>query len=131
MQIENKSKSKSITLALATVIMCFYFMIVTYVLFVVTKIHLLHNFFVGITFEFIGFILLAAVILGNVLSKSISTGYFVSLIFVTILYTVFLNVLNMAAILVMPGTLFVLLHMILLFVYCVVSVPMYIMGKIK
>lgn len=84
MQIENKSKS--ITLALTTVIMCFYFMIVTYVLFAVTKIHLLHNFFVGITFEFIGFILLAAVILGNVLSKSISTGYFVSLIFVTIIY---------------------------------------------
>lgn len=97
--------------------------------FAVLHVDILANFLSALVFEIIGFILLAYFVLGNILSKSIKTGFFVPLIMVTVIYTIALNIINLVLITLMPTTFFILTNFILLFIFCIISIPMYIMGK--
>ena len=120
---------KGLALALSTLLLCFYFASIMYIFFVILHIHFLPNFAVAMFFEVIGFCFLAVLILKNIASKSIKTGYFISLVIITIFYTVLLDILNMFGIIFITAPFFVLLHVVLLFLYCLVAIPMYIVGR--
>ncbi len=117
----------SICLSISALI--FYIGIILYSFFAILHIQTLANFGSAVLFELIGFALLAYFIIVNLSSNPIKTGYFVPLVIVTVIYTVLLDVINFACVMIMPNIFFVLLHLTLLFLYCVISIPMYIMGK--
>ncbi len=106
-----------------------YVTIVIYVLFVVLQIDIIANLGVALISEIIGFFVLAWLIYGNILFGFVKTGYFIPLILAAVVYTIILSVLNFWAVLTMPTIVFTLVHLLLLFVYCIVSIPMYIMGR--
>lgn len=110
-------------------LLVFYIGIIMYVFFAVIDITTSDNFGCAMIFEIIGFLLLAYFILGNLFSKPIKTGFFVPLILATVLYTIILDVINIALSMIMPQVFFILLNFVLLFIYCLVSIPMYIMGR--
>lgn len=120
---------KGLAAILSAFIICFYVAIVMYVFFAILHIDALANFESAMVFEIIGFVLLAYFVLGNILSKSKKTGYFVPLIVVTVIYTIVLDIINLALIILMPHVFFVLTNFALLFIYCLISIPMYIMGR--
>ena len=122
-------QKKGLTIGLSAFAICFYIFIVMYVFFAILHVDTLANFEMGMAFEIIGFLLLTYFILGNIISKPIKTGFFVPLLMVTVLYTILLDVINIALITSMPHVFFVLVNFILLFIYSVISIPMYIMGK--
>lgn len=122
-------EKKGLTVALTTFIIAFYVMIIMYVFFSALHIDTLANYVSAMVFEIIGFCLLAYFVLGNIISKPIKTGYFVPLIMVTVVYTIALDVVNLVCVATMSNVIFVLLNLIILFIYFLVSIPMYIMGR--
>ena len=120
---------RGLALVFSMLMMIFYVIILAYSFFVVLNIDAIANYEMSIIFEGIGIIALLYFICGNILMKPIKTGYFVPLLIVTILYTVILDFLNLFLINSMPHVRFVLVNMILLFIYCLVSIPMYVMGR--
>lgn len=107
----------------------FYDAIILYLFFGVLHIDLLENYGIAMLFELLGMVILGCVILGNVFFRSIKVGYFVPLIMVTIVYLVLLHVTNLMLVMVMNSVLFLLLNLVFFFVYCLVSIPMFLMGK--
>ncbi|SES66264.1 hypothetical protein SAMN02910413_0348 [Pseudobutyrivibrio sp. C4] len=107
----------------------FYVAIILYVLFAVLNIDTLENFVSALVFESIGFISLAYFIFCNMFSKPIKVGYFVPLLMATIIYTIVLDVVNIACVATVGSVFFTLINLVLLFVYCLVSIPMYLMGR--
>ena len=65
----------------------------------------------------------------NIIYKPIKIGFFVPLMVVTVIYTIVLDVVNLALMVTMPHVLFLLTNFCLLFIYCLISTPMYIMGR--
>lgn len=107
----------------------FYVAIILYVFFAVLNINTLENFIAALVFEIIGFLVLAYFIFCNVFSKTIKVGYFVPLVMVTMIYTVVLDIVNIVCITSVSSVFFILIHIVVLFVYCLVSIPMYLMGR--
>lgn len=120
---------KSLAVYLSAFIVALYFAIVMVVFFGILHIETVSNCAAGLIFEFIGFILLVWLVLTNIVSKPIKTGFLIPLITVTVIYTVILSVLNFWAIMIMPSVYFILVHLILLLVYCLITFPIYIMGR--
>lgn len=120
---------KGITTTLSGFILCFYAVIIMYVLFAVLHIDTLANFVAAMIFEVIGILALAYFVLRNIVTKPIKTGYFVPIVMTTVIYTIILDAVNIGLVAKMSNTFFVLINLILLFVYCVVTIPMYIMGN--
>lgn len=89
----------------------------------------LGNFIAALFFEFIGIIVIAYFLLSNILSSNIKIGFFAPLIMINIFYILLLNVLNLGCITMMSSSTFVLLNLLILFIYCLISAPMYIMGR--
>lgn len=120
---------RGLAAVLTAFVLCFYAAIIMYVFFAVLHIHVLTNFISAFVFELVGFVLLAYFILSSIVTKLFKTGYLVSLILITFIYAVLVNVLNLVGVTMIPHTFFVLLNMFVLFLYCVISIPMYIMGR--
>ena len=80
-------------------------------------------------FEIIGFLALAYFIFCNMFSNPVKVGYFVPLVMTTVIYTIVLDVINIACITSVSSVFFTLIHLVILFVYCLVSIPMYLMGR--
>lgn len=120
---------KSLAAAISAFLLLFYIVIIMYVFFAIMHIDAFSNFECAITFEIIGFLLLIYCVMSNVLGKRIKTGFFVPLIMVTVIYTIILDVINIACAITMPHMFFILINIILLFIYCLISLPMYAMGK--
>lgn len=120
---------KGNVIVLAGCLLAFYMAIIMYVFFAVLHIGIFLNFETALVFEIMGFLFLSYFILSNLLSKRIKTGFFVPLIGVNIVYTIILNIINMVCVITMPHAVFLLLNLVLLFIYCLVSIPMYVMGK--
>lgn len=118
-------------IVLSCFLLLFYFTIVMYVFLAVMHVEVLHNFVAGMVFESIGFLLLLIFILKSIFSQTMKVGYFVPVLIVMIVYIIVLNILNMLAIAVLPSPVFILLNLVLLFIYCMITIPMYIMGKNK
>lgn len=122
-------QKKALTIGLSAFSLGFYFLIVLYIFFAILHIDALKNFETALAFELVGFVLLLYFILGNIILKPIKIGFYIPILIATVLYTVFLDVVNIVLIASMPNVYFILIHLILLFIYCIISIPMYIMGR--
>ena len=122
---------KGLTVALSLFMLCFYIGIIMYVMFRILHVDVSANFEAAMAFEVIGFLLLTYFVLCGVWMTNMKTGYFVPLMMVTILYTIILDVINFWCVTAMKNVWFVLVHFVLLFIYCLISVPMYIMSRDK
>lgn len=120
---------KGTTGILSGCLLAFYIGIIMYAFFAILHIEMLANFESAMAFEIIGFLLLIYLVMGNLLFKRIKAGFFAPLVMVTVIYTVILDVINIVFIMTMPHVFFVLSNFVLLFIYCLISIPMYIMGK--
>lgn len=120
---------RSLALVFSILMIVFYVLILSYSFFVVLNIDTIENYEISIVFEGIGIIALFYFICGNILNKPIKTGYFVPLLIITITYTIILDILNLVLITSLSHVWFVLMNMVLLFIYCLVSIPMYVMGR--
>ena len=120
---------KGLATILSAFVLCFYIFIIMYVFFAIMHINTLENFVSAMVFEIIGFGLLFFFIIGSLLTSKIKIGFLVPILLVTVVYTILLDVLNIAFITSMPHVYFVLINLLLLFVYCVITIPMYVMGK--
>lgn len=103
--------------------------IIIYVLFAVININNSENFASALIFEIIGFLILVYIILGNIFSNSIKIGYYIPLVMVTVIYTIILDIINIACITTIGSKFFILIHLALFFVYCLFFIPMYLMGR--
>ena len=103
----------------------FYVAIILYVFFAVVNINMTENFITALTFEIIGFLVPAYLLL----VKPVKIGFFVPLMVVTLIYTIALDVVNITCTSIVVPSFFTLIHLIILFIYCLISVPMYVMGK--
>lgn len=110
-------------------ILVFYIAIIMVVFFPVLHINEADNFAAAMTFEVIGFLVMLLFVIGSILAANVKTGYFVPLLMVSGAYTVIRNLVTMIFMWILPPVAFVLINLILLFVYCVLSVPMYMMGR--
>lgn len=119
---------KGLSLFFASLMLFFYFFIVMFAFFEVLQIDLFENFFTAIIFEIIGFAILSCLIFVKILGKQIKLGYFLPLVIVTVVYTILINLMNFVGITFVPNVLFTLIHLVVLFVYCLLSIPMFIMG---
>lgn len=122
-------KNKKMTLAFTMLLILFYIAIVLFAFFPVLHIDMLENFLSALLFEIIGFALLTYFILGFISTQSKKIGFLVPLIISTLLYTLVLDFLNLVLVSILPSVVFVLFNLVLLFIYCLTSVPMYIMGN--
>ncbi len=120
-------------IALSLIPVALYIVIIEYVLFAIVGINDTENFVAAFIFELLGVILLIAVVLamlGLITGiGNIKIGFLLPIILVTVFYTILLDVLNIFAAPAMSGTWFILLHLILLFIYLVVTIPLLIAGK--
>lgn len=125
--------NRSTKIALSLIPVALYIVIIEYVLFAIVKITESDNFIAGFVFETVGIVFLVAVImaaLGLITGVgNIKIGFLVPIITITVLYTALLDLINIFGTLTMSGTWFVLLHLLLLFVYLVITIPMLIAGK--
>ena len=127
---QSDSKGKTITIALSLLIFVFYCVIIEYVMFGIVNIHLCKNYICGMIFGIIGFVILLLQIGVSVIKRGyIKLGYLVPMVTITVVYTVLLNVLNIWGSIFISSVFFTLLHMVLLFLYLLIVVPMFIMGK--
>lgn len=122
-------KKREFALGFCVFMIFFYIAIVMYTLFFSLNIRTLGNFIAALFFEFIGIIVIAYFLLSNILSSNIKIGFFAPLIMINIFYILLLNVLNLGCITMMSFSTFVLLNLLILFIYCLISAPMYIMGR--
>lgn len=122
-------KKREFALGFCVFMIFFYIAIVMYTLFFSLNIRTLGNFIAALFFEFIGIIVIAYFLLSNILSSNIKIGFFAPLIMINIFYILLLNVLNLGCITMMSSSTFVLLNLLILFIYCLISAPMYIMGR--
>ncbi len=117
------------TAAMAGCVLALYMGIVMYLLFAFLYREGSVNFASAAVFEIISFVPLVYLVISNILSKRIKTGYFVPLVMMAVIYTIVLDAVNIAytANMAQPG--FVLMHLILLFIYCLISMPIFVMGR--
>jgi hypothetical protein len=62
-------------------------------------------------------------------SDSMKVGYLVPMILVTVLYTVILDFVNIFLVVTTSSVFFILINLVLLFLYCLIIIPMYLMGR--
>ena len=122
-------RSKVLIPFLFVLLLGLYVLIKMYVLFGIIHIDLFKNFLIGLIFELISFVILTTLIIGNIVSKSIKLGYFIPLLMVTVIYAVLLDVLCIVFLSTMATPFFILCNLVLLFVYCLISIPMYAIGR--
>ena len=106
----------------------FYIFIVMYLFFHILNINETDNFQSALLFEIIDFVLFGYLILRNFFSNPIKAGYFVPLTIVAVVYSLIVNVVNLFLALIISNTILILLNLIVLFLYFLISVPMYLMG---
>ena len=120
---------RALSVALYSFMLVFYLGIVLYIFIEILHADTLSNFLAASIFEIIGFVFLAYFLISGLAVSPVKMGYFPSLLIVTIVYIVLLNVVNFTLISVVSGSFFILLNLILLFIYGLVAIPIYIMGR--
>lgn len=120
---------KHLALFTSFLLFAFYVAIVLFILLKVLDCSACKNFVSGLIFEILGFVILLAVITCNLFGKPLKTGYLIPVIICTVVYTVLLDLLNFAGMLLLPVPLFILFHLILFFLALLIVMPMLVMGK--
>ena len=123
-----KERIKTITILLSLIIFLFYCVIIGYILFQVVNLDEHKNFVCGIIFEGIGILMLLISVIFGIL-KRVKIGFLLPAIVCTAIYTIILNSLNFFAYAIMTSNVFFLAHMVVLFIYLLIIVPMLVMGK--
>lgn len=123
-----KERIKTITILLSLIIFLFYCVIIGYILFQVVNLDEHKNFVCGIIFEGIGILMLLISVIFGIL-KRVKIGFLLPAIVCTVIYTIILNSLNFFAYAVMTSNVFFFAHMVVLFIYLFIIVPMLVMGK--
>ena len=118
-------KKKGLTIILSVFAIAFY----AAIFYAMFPVWFLANFNSALMFELIGLVFLAFTVMEGVISKSVKVGYFVPRVMITITYVIILHILNIGLVIATPHVFFVLLNLVLLFVYCLLSIPMCIMGR--
>lgn len=126
--IMEKERIKTITILLSLIIFLFYCVIIGYILFQVVNLDEHKNFVCGIIFEGIGILMLLISVIFGIL-KRVKIGFLLPAIVCTAIYTIILNSLNFFAYAIMTSNVFFLAHMVVLFIYLLIIVPMLVMGK--
>ena len=116
-------------MALTMFLLMFYMFIMMYVFFAIIHIDALDNFIMAMLFEAVGFCILMGSIWNAFFSKSMKLGFRVPMLITTVGYTVLLNLINCIGIAAVNSQYFILLHIALLFLYCLVTIPIYVVGK--
>lgn len=122
-------KKKGLIIILSVFVIAFYAAILAYIFYAMFPVWFLVNFNSALMFELIGLVFLAFTVMEGVISKSVKVGYFVPRVMITITYVIILHILNIGLVIATPHVFFVLLNLVLLFVYCLLSIPMCIMGR--
>ncbi len=120
---------KGLAAILSACMVTFYAAIIMYVFWGIFHVQGLRNFETALFFEIISFIFLMYVVLDSIICRAKNTIYVVPRVMYTIVYVIILDVLNVGFIAIMPHVYLVLLNLVLLFIYCLISIPMYIIGK--
>ncbi len=95
-----------------------------------SKIDMIENFLTGIFFEVLSIYLCFVFILKNISNhQNKKIGYLVPIVIYTAFYMILMNVLNVWGSLSLNTISFVLSQTVLLFIYFLIVIPMYIMGK--
>lgn len=110
-------------------VIAFYIAIVLYAAYLVIHIDLLANYVTAMVYEAISFVLLVFYAFNLGISKKINIGYGVPLILCTLVYLIVLDCIVFIGAGTISQVMFSLINLIVLFVYCVISIPMYIMGR--
>lgn len=126
---QEKTKGKQIVFTTVSLMLLFYIIIITYILFNIVHINKYENFICGLIFECIGYIILIGFVIQNIFRKNIKTGYFIPLVLSTVLYTILLDAVNIYGTGDMNNSSFFLVHMMLLFIFLLIALPMFIKGK--
>ncbi len=122
-------RNRGLTITLSAAAFVFYVATILYVSIGVIHVDVLDNYLSSMIYQTIGFIFLAYFIFCNIISKPIKTGYLVPLIMATAIYTIAVNVVNVALVASIPHIFFVLINRGLLLLYALISIPMYVMGR--
>lgn len=128
--MEKNTRSKGSLIGIIGFLLAFYLIIVLYIFFVMLDLDRGANFWIGLSFEGIGYFLLAFLLFGRIASGRMRIGFFAPLVIVSIIYTLLLNTVNFIGIALFSRAVLVLAHLFLLFIYCLIALPMaYIGGK--
>ena len=115
---------------LPAILLVFYATIFSIITFGIIKFQRHDQFAVSMIFEIIGFLLLAAVAVVNMIANPpIKTGFFAPLTLATLFYTMLLHFLNIGLVQFLPAIWGVLLNLILLFIYLGIGIMMVVAGR--
>lgn len=120
---------RGLSVVLYSFLLIFYFGIVLYAFIEVKHADTFANFSSAMFFEVIGFLLLAYFVIGGFLYSPIKTAFYPVLLIMTVLYTVVIHFISFSLISVASRTYFNLINLIILFVYLMISIPIYIIGR--
>lgn len=106
-----------------------YFVITGYLFLAFAKIDMADKTLTGIVFEALGVMFVFIFIVRSIVKvQNMKIGYLVPIVTYTVIYTLFMNVLNIWGNSHLPLVCFTLSHMIWAMIYVLVVIPMYIMG---
>ncbi len=115
---------------LPAILLVFYLTIFSIITFGIVRFQNRDHFAIALTFELIGFLLLACVAVINMIANPpVKTGFFAPLTLATLFYTAILHFLNFLLVPPMPSIWGVLLNLILLFIYLAIGIMMVVAGR--
>ena len=127
--MSEKGSASPLAIAMTALMYLFYVGIMLYIIFVIRQIKTFPNCNEALLFEAIGFVVGAFVVFTRAFSSKLNIGYYIPIIGITLLYTAALHVLCIVLVGFFYPTTFVLINALLLFMWCVVSIPMILMGR--
>ena len=124
------NRSKPAAAAVVIVMTAFYAALIFYILVYVVKIGDHKGFAAAVIFEVIGIaVLLMALLWKRLICPGLRIGFNVSLIIAAVVYNAVLCLLNIFALPAMSQSYFIMLQLMLLFVFCLFSLPVILMGN--
>ena len=124
-----EKKSSPLSGILTLLLYLFYAAIMLFIMFELRGIKEAANYKAAMLFEGIGFVIGALVILSRSFAAKLDIGFFIPVLGITMLYTVVLHVLCIILLSIFSSKIFLLVNLLLLFVYCLVTVPMVLMNR--
>lgn len=122
-------RSRTHRLIIAVFLLVLYLVVVLYAFFGVIDYDRAANFWTGLSFAGLSFVLAAALILFNITTGSLKIGFFAPLVAATVIYGLVINAFNFLLMDALSHPLFLLVHLVLLFLYCLAALPLYYMGR--
>lgn len=120
---------RSYVLISSYILFIVYAVTIMFAFFGVLHLELLENFITAVVFEIISFISLLLCIMSFSRGDYIKFPFFAAKVFSSVIYSILVGILNMVCIFWIRSPAFLLLHMILFLLYCLVFIPLSIAGR--